>query len=47
VSDGHARVLTCPLPPGGTPPAAVPVAPPGGSTTPTMPIILIGQVTGP
>src|SRR5262245_44865765 len=45
-SDGQALVLTFPLPAGGMQAAAVTLEPTGGSTTPTLPILLIGQVTG-
>ncbi len=43
--DGHALVQAFPLPEGGAfEAAAVTVEPEGGSTTPTMPIILVGKV---
>jgi len=44
--DGHALILTFALPAGGIQAAAVTVEPEGGSTTPTMPIVLFGQVAG-
>jgi hypothetical protein len=37
-------ILTFALPAGGMQAAAVTVEPEGGSTTPTMPIVLFGQV---
>ena len=46
--DGHALVQAFPLPPGGRFTAvAVTVEPTGGSQTPTLPILLIGNIAGP
>ncbi|MFN0178880.1 MAG: anti-sigma factor domain-containing protein [Gemmatimonadales bacterium] len=47
-SDGHALVEAFQLPTdGGFDAAAITIEPAGGSTAPTMPIILVGRVTGP